>query len=115
MPSRTFTRDDIPTVVTDFMDAHVVRDVDRAIPFFLPDATVTDESTTRVGTDAIRTWLENAAAEYTFTTTETGYDIPAPDRVQVFARIEGDFPGGVADIVYDFRRRDGKIANLVIE
>jgi hypothetical protein len=109
------TRRDIPSVVTDYMDAHVVRDVERAIPLFLPDATVTDERTVRSGTDAIRTWIETGAAEFTFTTTETGYALPAPDHVQIFARIEGDFPGGVADIVYDFQLRDGKIARIVID
>ena len=115
MSSATLSRSDLPTVVVNYLDVHVVRDADRAIPLFLSDATVTDEGSTRTGTDAIRDWIESAASEYTYSTTETGYDMPEPDHVQVFARFEGTFPGGVADVVYDFRLRDGKIASLVID
>lgn len=115
MPSAVLTRDDIPTVISQYMDAHVARDADRAIPLFWPDATVTDEGAERAGTDAIRTWIETASSEYTYTTTETGYARPEPDHIQVFARFEGDFPGGIANVVYDFHLRDGKIVSLVID
>jgi hypothetical protein len=97
------------------MDAHAIRDTDRAIPLFLPDASVTDEGQTLSGTAAIRTWIESAASEFTFTTTETGYAMPSPDHVQISARFEGNFPGGIADVVYDFRLQNGKIASLVID
>jgi hypothetical protein len=115
MPTAGLTRDDIPTVISEYLDAHVVRDADRVTPLFWPDATVTDEGATRTGIDAIRIWIETGASEYTYTTTETGYALPTPDHVQVFARIEGNFPGGLVDVVYDFRLRDGKIASLVID
>ncbi len=115
MPTAGLTRDDIPTVISEYLDAHVVRDAGRATPLFLPDATVTDEGATRTGTDAIRAWIETSASEYTYTTTETGYALLAPDHVQVFSRLEGNFPGGLVDVVYDFQLRDGKIASLVID
>lgn len=115
MSTSTLKREDIPAVIAEYMDAHVERSSELAMPLFLSDATVTDEAATHSGTDAIRQWIDTAAAEYTYTTTETGYATPSPDHVQVFVRLEGDFPGGIADVVYDFQLRDGKIASLVID
>lgn len=108
-------RADLPSSVTAYLDAHVIRDADAALPLFVDDPVITDEGKTYQGKDAIRGWIESAASEYTYTTTETGFARPGPNHVQVFARFEGNFPGGVADVVYDFQLRDGLISSLTIE
>src|SRR5215204_2926271 len=115
MSASTLTRGDISPVIADYMDAHVERNSELGVPLFWSDATVTDEAATHSGTDAIRLWMNSAAAEYTYTTTESGYEMVSADHVQVFVRLEGNFPGGVADVVFDFQLRDGKIASLVID
>ena len=87
-----------------------------AIPLFLVRRNRDGRSCHAFGTDAIRQWIDTAASEYTYTTTETGYAVP--HRLIMFrssSALEGDFPGGFADVVYDFQLRDGKIASLVID
>ena len=80
---------------------------------FAADARVVDEGIAHSGIDAIRTWLETAASEYSYTTTFTGQHRDG-DRIVVGARLEGDFPGGVADVRFRFRARDERITDLVI-
>lgn len=113
--SSTVVRADLPSSVTAYLDAHAVRAADAALPLFVDDAEVTDEGKTYRGKAEIREWIGSAASEYTYTTTETEYARPGPNHVQVFARFEGNFPGGAADVVYDFRLRDGLISSLTIE
>lgn len=81
---------------------------------FSADAHVRDEGIDHDGRDAIREWLSTAASEYTYTTTFTGQRHERPDRWVIAARLEGDFPGGVADLRFVFTVRSDLIADLVI-
>jgi ketosteroid isomerase-like protein len=112
--SSTTARTDLPPAIAAYLDAHIVRDADRAISLYHADATVTDEGKTYTGQEEIRGWLQRAASEYTYTTTLNGFTQPSPDQVQVAIRLEGNFPGGVADVTFDFLLRDDKIVSLVI-
>jgi ketosteroid isomerase-like protein len=105
----------LPAVITTYLAAHQVRDVDAAIAVCAPDAVVTDEGRTYHGRDEIRAWLGGAAREYTFTTTFAGATQVGDDHVDVLQHLEGDFPGGVADLHFRFTVRDGSISRLVIE
>jgi hypothetical protein len=81
---------------------------------FTADARVVDERTEYRGTDAIAGWCRTAGSEYTYTTTYLGQGSAAPEQWTVATRLEGNFPGGVADLEYRFRLDGDRIAELVI-
>jgi ketosteroid isomerase-like protein len=105
----------LPAVVRTYLTAHRARDVDTAISTFSADASVTDEGHTIHGREQIGTWLGRAGGEYTFTTEFTRATTMDPAHVDVLQRLEGDFPGGVADLHYRFTLDGDLISGLVIE
>lgn len=111
----TSTWTTLPSVVTTYLTAHEARDVSTAIGFFTADAAVTDEGQIYRGRDAIASWLSSAGSEYTFTTEFSGATTADPSRVDVVQRLEGNFPGGVADLHYRFTLDGDAIGRLVIE
>jgi ketosteroid isomerase-like protein len=106
--------DALPDTITTFLTALDAREVDRAVATFIPDAVVTDEGRDYTGRDAIAVWLAAAAGEYTYTTEFTGASTTDTTAV-VKQHLEGDFPGGVADLQYRFALDGGLISRLVIE
>jgi hypothetical protein len=105
----------LPQVITAFLTAQRARDRDAALPLLTGDAEVTDEGHTHRGHTAIGDWLTTAATEFTYTVALTGAARLDADRWEALHHLEGDFPGGVADLWFRFRLRDGLIAALVIE
>ncbi|BBX67047.1 nuclear transport factor 2-like protein [Mycolicibacterium psychrotolerans] len=105
----------LPAVVPTYLSAHQTRDVAAALSTFTADAAVTDEGHTVAGRQAIGAWLDDAGSEYTFTTTFTGATVSGPEHIDVVQRLEGDFPGGVADLHYRFTLAGDLISRLVIE
>ena len=105
----------LPAAVRTYLTAHEARDTATALSAFTADAAVTDEGHTVRGRDAIEIWLGSAGSEYTFTTEFTGALSTGPDSVDVMQRLEGDFPGGVADLHYRFTLDGDAISRLVIE
>ena len=105
----------LPPVIVRYLEAQADRARRKAISdVFAADARVVDESIEYLGIDAIRGWLANTASEYTYTTTFTGQHCVDVDRWVVLARLEGNFPGGVADLRFQFAVRFDKIIDLVI-
>ena len=109
--------DQLPVVLRDFLPAHLARDP-GALRAFAPDAVVTDEGRTLRGHDEIGPWLRDAGTEFTYTTDIVGAervddDLPGEHWVAVL-HLEGDFPGGVADLRYRFALVDGLVSGLVI-
>lgn len=109
------TGNTLPAVVTKYLTAHRTRDVATALSAFTADAAVTDEGHTFRGREAIGTWLGSAGGEYTFTTEFTGATTADAAHVDVVQRLEGNFPGGVADLHYRFTLDGDLISRLVIE
>ena len=105
----------LPAAITTYLTAHRDRDVETALGALAGDATVTDEGRTHRGRDEVRTWLTRAGSGYTFTTRFTGATRAGDAHVDVRQRIEGDFPGGVADLHYRFTLDGDSITRLVIE
>ncbi len=105
---------ELPDVITRYHEAHDRRDTDAALATFGPEPRVVDDGHSYVGTDEVRTFLDTAAAEFTYTRTP----LDAVDEGGGFWRetshIEGDFPGGQVDLTYRFTIVDGLIAELVI-
>jgi len=104
----------LPAPIRAYLTAHQNRDDDAAVQAFAPDATVTDEGNTHTGTQAIHAWRQRASTEYTYTTQLTALRQVTDDTWIVGVRLEGNFPGGVADLEQRFTIRDGTITDLTI-
>lgn len=106
---------ELPEIITSYLKAHQARDLDVAMRSYQPDAMVTDEGRTYHGPAEIRAWLARSASEYTYTITMTGATRLDEDHYDVMHHLEGNFPGGTADLHFRFALRNGKIASLIIE
>ena len=104
----------IPEVIARYQDAHDRDDTQVALTAFAPDARVVDDGREFNGSDEIRHWLATAASEFTFTRSLVSAEPVDPERWLVVNHLEGDFPGGVVDLRYQFVVTDGLIAELVI-
>ncbi len=82
---------------------------------FAVGARVVDEGIEYAGVEEIRGWLEKSASVYTYTTTPLGQRSGDGGRWVVLVRLEGNFPGSVVDLRYQFVVVDGdRIGDLVI-
>jgi hypothetical protein len=90
------------------------RDIDSIVVLFSTDATVLDEGQTRRGIAEIRAWQIGPASKYTYTTEILDTVALATDRYVVTGRLTGDFPGGSAELKWDFTVAAGRITRLVI-
>jgi ketosteroid isomerase-like protein len=106
--------DALPETVRTFMTALDAREVARVLATLTTDAVVTDEGHDYKGHNEIGAWVAKAAAEYTYTTEFTGAT-PTDAGVDVGQHLEGDFPGGVADLHYRFTIDGTVISRVVIE
>lgn len=107
--------DELSAVIRTYLVAHRTRDVDTAVATFTPDAEVTDEGRTYRGREEIRAWLSEAGSEYTYTTEFDHASMVETAYADVVQHLEGDFPGGAADLHYRFTLDGERISRLVIE
>lgn len=105
----------LPDTITQYLAGHIARDVDAAVRWFTDDAEVTDEGKTHRGRAEIRAWLGSAASEYTYTTVLTGVRRIDDHTYVATHHLEGDFPGGTADLDFTFTLDDDLITELVID
>ena len=105
----------LPAVITNYLTAHQARDLDAALAHYTEDSVAVDEGNTYRGKTEIRSWLARAASEYTYTITLTSAQRVDDDHYVAVHHLEGDFPGGVVDLRFQFTLRDDLIARLVIE
>ena len=84
------------------------------VDLFSADATVLDEGQTYRGTTEIRSWRAGPAVKYSYTTEVFGAEPAGADRYVVSGRLTGDFPGGTADLRFDFTIAGDLIGRLVI-
>ena len=108
----TLPVDQLPDTVRDYLDARAAGDLDRALAAFGPDAEVLDEGRTYRGAEGIRTFLTKAGAQFTFTTELVGAERVDDALWVAHHRLEGDFPGGVAELAFRFQMAGGLIARL---
>src|SRR3546814_2606823 len=110
--------DELPDTIKTFMTAIDAREVDTALATLTTDAVVTDEGHDYKGHDEIGAWVATAAAEYTYTTAFTGATVleqKTGSTVDVGQHLEGDLPGGAADLHYRFTLDGTVISRVVIE
>ena len=84
----------LPDVISRYFERDADRDIDSIVSLFSEDATVIDEGEERHGTAEIRAWR--------------------PDRYLVTGRLIGNFPGGTADLKWDFTIAGQQITRLTI-
>jgi len=106
--------DSIPPLIERYQGAHDRHDIDAALASFADDAVVHDEDETWAGTDRIRQWLTKTSSEYTYTRTLLGAEPTGPASWLVRSRLEGNFPGNVVDLRYEFTLDGDRIAELTI-
>ncbi|WP_345459069.1 nuclear transport factor 2 family protein [Nocardioides marinquilinus] len=112
MDTNTITQQ-LPTTIRDFNAAHEARDADAALALVTEDAVVADVGEAFVGEAALRRFVAEAGAEFTYTDEVTG--VRRDGEVWVVGHhLEGDFPGGVADLDYRFALEGDRIARLDI-
>jgi hypothetical protein len=111
----TVTWAELPAVITAYLPAHLARDTGAALQAFAADAAVTDEGHTHRGLGEIRTWLQEGGSQYTYTTEFVGASRTGDADFDVVQHLEGDFPGGSADLHYRFALAGGLINRLTIE
>lgn len=104
----------LPATICGFLAAHTVRDIDTAVRAFSAAAVVVDQGQTFRGTDEILEFLRDAGAEFTYTTELIGAQCIDEAHWVATNRLEGDFPGGVAELDYRFTMDGDRIAELVI-
>jgi ketosteroid isomerase-like protein len=107
--------DNLPAVVTAYLSAREARDTEPSLDCFTDDAVVVDEGHTYRGKPEIRDWLARSGSEYTYTTDLIGAQRVDDRHFVAVHHLEGDFPGGVVDLRFQFTLRDNHIAELVIE
>jgi uncharacterized protein (TIGR02246 family) len=104
----------VPAVVTSYFEADARRDVDALVALFSDDAVVVDERQTWRGREQIRAWREGPASQYVYTTEVAAIEPTGEGRYRASGRLEGNFPGGTADLHWDFTIAAGVISRLDI-
>jgi hypothetical protein len=105
---------ELPAVVVTYQAAHDRHDIETALSTFAQDALVHDEDQDWAGWEQIRQWLVKTSTEYTFTRTLISVESTGIDSWRVRNRLEGNFPGGVVDLRYEFAVDGGLISRLSI-
>jgi ketosteroid isomerase-like protein len=104
----------IPDVITRYLRAADARDAETLAACFAADGTVADEGATYTGHDEIVGWRTGALSKWTYTTAVLRTESVGDCEHLVFVHIDGDFPGGQADLTYRFILSDGLISALSI-
>jgi hypothetical protein len=103
-----------PDVIRRYLRAADEGDHEALAACFTPAGFVIDEDTKYTGRDEIIRWRREIAGKYVYTSELTGTEAVDDTDYRAFIHIEGNFPGGVADLTYRFAVRDGAIESLNI-
>jgi len=103
-----------PTIVNQLLKAAEDGDFEAFASCFLPDGVVLDEGRTYVGRDEIVGWRKAVADAPDFTAEVSAKEPLGRDGYKVVEHLEGDFPGGVADLDFLFALKGDQIAALMI-
>ena len=103
---------ELPEPVTAYFAADRL-DADAVGRCFASGAVVKDEGRTYTGVAAIKQWKAETAAKYTYTCEPLSAERKDETTI-VTCHLEGNFPGGRADLRFFFRLERGKIAHLEV-
>ncbi|GAA2218989.1 hypothetical protein GCM10010413_06440 [Promicromonospora sukumoe] len=104
----------LPATVRDFLTAHIAYDADTASSFLTEDAVIVDQDQTFRGREVVHAFLRDAGSEFEYTTEQIGARRVDDTHWVVTLRLEGTFPGGIAELDYRFALRGALVAELVI-
>ncbi|MFD1715564.1 nuclear transport factor 2 family protein [Amnibacterium flavum] len=110
--SKELKNDELPAAVHGFVEGWQGGDADNVHALFAEAAVASDQGETFRGPDEIRRWIDGSI--HLFTTSLTFLGAREVDgMVGASYRLEGNFPGGVAELEYQFRLNDeGRIVEL---
>lgn len=104
---------ELPEPIARYFAADRSVDTDSAMRQFTETAVVTDEGRTYVGHDAIKSWMTESSAKYSYVVDP--FEVTTrDDNTVVAAHLIGNFPGSPVDLRYRFELADDKIASLEI-
>ncbi|WUJ70204.1 nuclear transport factor 2 family protein [Kribbella soli] len=116
-PSAADLAKHLPAAITKYLresDPQHKANAHDLLAAFATNATVVDDGKTYTGHDEIHRWRENEASQYTYTVELSHVEKLDDDRYVVTTHLEGDFPGGVVDLIYRFTLADDLITMLEI-
>jgi ketosteroid isomerase-like protein len=105
---------DVPDVINCYFEADARHDTNAIVALFTDDAVVVDEGETWRGSSAIRAWQEGTASRYEYATQVFDTESAGKDGYLVTGRLEGNFPGGTADVKWRFTLAGERISDLHI-
>jgi len=110
--SKELKIDELPAAAQGFADGWQAGEADKVEALFAEDAIAVDQGETFQGKKEIRRWIDESIHLFTTTLTFLGAR-ENEEMVGASYRLEGDFPGGVAELEYQFHlNEEGKIAKL---
>lgn len=104
----------LPEAVGRYFHAHDRHDVDAALAEFATGATVADDGRSHRGLVEIHAWLSSAGRQYTYTRTLLGAQQQSDGAWIVRNRLDGNFPGGTAELAYRFSIEGDRVTALTI-
>ena len=104
---------EIPDVIGRYVAATNARDVEAMTACFAPDATVRDEGRSYSGRAEIRAWEAEVTEKYGVSSELLKAERDG-DALRASMRVSGNFPGSPAVLRYQFRIKDGLIAQLEV-
>lgn len=104
----------LPATIRAFLAAHTASEASAALRCLTEDVVVTDQGETFRGTEQVRDFLQHAGSEFSYTTELVAARRPDDTHWVAVLHLEGDFPGGVADLDYRFTLTDDLISELTI-
>ena len=104
--------DSNPDVITRYFAALNGRDREDLLALFSGDAVVVDEGQTWRGTSEIRTWVGDVAFRFQYTAEVLGVETAGDGSYVARVRLEGNFPGGTAELNVRFHRQGNQIRRL---
>src|SRR5882724_7967961 len=100
---------DAPEPIAAYLAAEEAKDADALSRCFTEDGTVHDEGRDYRARDAIRQWKQEADTKYQTVNAQTH-----GDKVNVRARLTGEFPWSPVELAHIFKLSNNKIASLEI-
>ena len=103
-----------PAAIERYFESDARRDIEGILALFATDAVVIDEGRTWQGSAEIRSWQLGPASRYQYTVTLFGIDAAAGETYVASCRLDGNFPGGSAELFFRFTLSEDVIERLEI-
>lgn len=104
----------VADVIRRYFELDADRAIDSIVALFTDHAQVVDEGEARHGSSEIREWQIGPASKYTYTTEVLHSEELDANRYAVTGRLTGNFPGGVAELKWNFKLAGDRIDQLII-